>query len=40
MLALVVEQVSGMDFPTYMTTYIFQPLGMKHTYIFSLKDTK
>jgi CubicO group peptidase (beta-lactamase class C family) len=39
MLALVVEEVSGMDFPTYMTTYIFQPLGMKHSYIFSLKDT-
>lgn len=38
-LALVVEKITGMAFPTYMTTYIFKPLGMNSTYVFSLKDT-
>lgn len=39
MLALVVEAITGMEFPTYLTTYIFKPLGMTHSYVFSLKDT-
>jgi CubicO group peptidase (beta-lactamase class C family) len=39
LLALVVEKVTGIDFPTYMKQNIFDPLGMKDTYIFSLKDT-
>lgn len=38
-LALIVEAISGMEFPTYMTTYVFRPLGMKHTYVFSKKDS-
>lgn len=38
-LALIVEKVSGMEFPTYLTTYIFKPLGMTHSYVFSIKDT-
>lgn len=38
-LALIVEEISGMDFPTYLTTYVFQPLGMKHSYVFSIKDS-
>lgn len=39
MLALIVEKITGIPFPQYMTTYVFQPLGMKDTYIFSIKDT-
>jgi CubicO group peptidase (beta-lactamase class C family) len=39
MLALVIEKISGMPFPQYMTTYVFQPLGMTSTYVFSIKDT-
>ncbi len=39
LLALIVEKITGMAFPAYMTTYVFKPLGMSHTYIFSQKDT-
>lgn len=39
LLALIVEEVSGLEFPTYLTTYIFKPLGMTHSYVFSIKDT-
>lgn len=38
MLALVVEKVTGMPFPKYMQQTIFDPLGMKDTYIFSPAD--
>ncbi len=39
LLALIVEKVTGVDFPTYMHQNIFDPLGMKNTYVFSIKDT-
>jgi CubicO group peptidase (beta-lactamase class C family) len=39
LLALVVEQITGIPFPTYMTTYVFKPLGMNNTYVFSAKDS-
>ncbi|MEN9685080.1 MAG: hypothetical protein RLZZ28_866 [Bacteroidota bacterium] len=39
MLALVVEKISGMSFPDYMHEYVFKPLGMNNTFIFSLRDT-
>jgi CubicO group peptidase (beta-lactamase class C family) len=39
LLALIVEKVAGQPFPEYMANAIFTPLGMKHTYIFSIKDT-
>lgn len=39
LLALIVEKVSGTDFPTYMQKNIFEPIGMKDTYVFSMKDT-
>lgn len=35
MLALIVEKVTGMSFPKYVQQTIFDPLGMKDTYIFS-----
>lgn len=35
LLALIVEKVSGLTFPSYLTRYIFQPIGMKHTYVSS-----
>ena len=39
LLALVVEKASGQDFPTYIQENIFTPLGMSHSYVFSIKDT-
>lgn len=39
LLALIVEKVTGKDFPNYMQQTVFEPLGMKNTYIFSIKDT-
>ncbi len=38
LLAVVIERVSGMSFPQFMQTRIFDPLGMSHT--FSLPDSK
>lgn len=32
LLALIVEKVSNLPFPSYLTRYIFQPAGMSHTY--------
>jgi CubicO group peptidase (beta-lactamase class C family) len=37
-LARVIEVVSGMPFEKFLDTHIFQPLGMKDTYIFPPKD--
>ena len=39
LLALIVEKVTGQDFPVYMKDSVFIPLGMKETYIFCIKDT-
>ncbi len=39
LLALIIEKVSGQPFPEYMTNTIFTPLGMKNTFVFSIKDT-
>jgi CubicO group peptidase (beta-lactamase class C family) len=39
MLALIVEKVTGQPFPEYMASTIFSPLGMKNTFVFSIKDT-
>lgn len=39
-LALVVEKKSGMPFPKAMKSLVFDPIGMKHTFIFELsKDS-
>lgn len=39
MLALVIEKITQVPFPEYMQTQVFKPLGMNHTYVFSIKDT-
>lgn len=39
LLALIIEQVTGKPFPDYMKEKFFTPLGMKDSYVFSLKDT-
>jgi len=33
-LAMVIESVSGMAYTDFMTKYIFQPLGMNHTFVY------
>jgi len=35
MLALIIEKITGQDFPTYMAETIFKPLKMENTYVFS-----
>ncbi|RFM28334.1 serine hydrolase domain-containing protein [Deminuibacter soli] len=39
MLAMIVEKITGMPFPQYMKDSVFTPLGMTHSFIFSMKDT-
>lgn len=39
LLAMIIEKVTGLPFPEYMQQKFFGPLQMKHTYIFTLKDT-
>jgi CubicO group peptidase (beta-lactamase class C family) len=39
LLALIVEKITGQYFPEYMKSTIFDPLGMKNTFVFSIKDT-
>jgi CubicO group peptidase (beta-lactamase class C family) len=38
MLALIIEKITGQDFPTYMQETIFKPLKMENTYVFSAKS--
>ncbi len=39
LLAMIIEKITGKTFPDYMQQKYFGPLQMKHTYVFSLKDT-
>jgi CubicO group peptidase (beta-lactamase class C family) len=39
LLASIIEKVSGLPFPVFMKQQIFDPLQMKHTYVFTLADT-
>ncbi|MBC7946710.1 MAG: beta-lactamase family protein [Chitinophagaceae bacterium] len=39
LLAMIIEKVTGRPFPEYMRAKYFEPLGMNHTYVFTLKDT-
>ncbi len=36
-LALIIEKITGQDFPTYMAETVFKPLKMSNTYIFNAK---
>ena len=37
-LALIIEKITGQDFPTYMAETIFKPLKMENTYVFNAKS--
>ena len=37
MLALIIEKITGQDFPTYMAETIFKPLNMNNTFVFNAK---
>ncbi len=37
-LALIIEKITGQDFPTYMAETIFKPLKMENTFVFSAKS--
>lgn len=39
MLASIMEKVSGIPYPDYMRDSVFIPLGLHHSFIFSIKDT-
>jgi CubicO group peptidase (beta-lactamase class C family) len=39
LLAMIIEKISGKSFPEFMKWKFFKPLGMNHTYIFTLKDS-
>ena len=39
LLAMVIEKICKQPFPQYMQQNVFLPLGMKDTYVFSMKDT-
>jgi CubicO group peptidase (beta-lactamase class C family) len=39
LLALIIEKVSGISFPDFIQTQIFEPLQMKNSFVFQLKDT-
>jgi len=40
MLALIIEKVAGKSYPEAMKSMIFEPLGMKHTFVFDYKKDK
>ncbi|HEX2533635.1 MAG TPA: serine hydrolase domain-containing protein [Chitinophagaceae bacterium] len=39
LLALILEKVTGQTYPEYMKDTYFEPLGMSHTYVFTMADT-
>lgn len=40
LLASIVERISGQHFEEFMSEQLFKPLGMEHTYVYSLRNTK
>lgn len=40
MLALIIEKATGKNYPEAMKSMIFDPLGMKHTFVFDYKKDK
>ncbi|RXK86237.1 serine hydrolase domain-containing protein [Filimonas effusa] len=39
LLAMIIEKVTGMAYPQYMKDSVFTPLGMNHSFVFSIRDT-
>lgn len=39
LLALIIEKVTGQQFPEFMKLNFFEPLGMKDTYVFTMSDS-
>ena len=39
LLALIIEKVSGLPYPDFVTKTFFQPLGMQDTYVFTASDS-
>jgi CubicO group peptidase (beta-lactamase class C family) len=39
LLAMIIEKISGQSFPEFMKSKFFEPLGMHHTYVFTLNDS-
>ncbi len=39
LLAMIAEKITGIPFPQYMQQRIFGPLGMSHTYVYTLADS-
>ncbi len=39
LLAIIIEKITGISYPQYMKDSVFTPLGMKDSYVFSMKDT-
>ena len=39
LLALIIEKITGQDFPTYLQETIFKPLKMEHTFVMSEQST-
>jgi CubicO group peptidase (beta-lactamase class C family) len=39
LLALIVEQLSGLSYPEYMQQNVFEPLGMTNTFVYTPTDT-
>jgi CubicO group peptidase (beta-lactamase class C family) len=39
LLALIIEKISGKPFPEFMKWQFFEPLGMTHTFVYSVSDT-
>lgn len=39
LLALVIEKITHMSYPEYLSTHVFKPLGMTHSFVFSILDT-
>jgi CubicO group peptidase (beta-lactamase class C family) len=39
LLALIIEKVSGQPYSAFLNQNFFEPLGMRDTYVFSLRDT-
>jgi CubicO group peptidase (beta-lactamase class C family) len=40
LLALIIEQVSGMSYAEFMKLRIFEPLGMKNSYVMTFEDLR